>query len=520
METVMLQSGFKVHKYRQSRLDTYYSRMSQDNEHVLVDGHIARVLREQGFDVEEDPRSVYSVEKLFQALNKYSPKYATQPIEDQHLQSGINLAYACFGRAPEIAALTPFPFSVEEISRLTTSKTSSAGLTAYGCSKSESVVRAFERGKQTLLRVKSPEPCLAFKRTQFGGKTRLVWGYPYSMTAIEGIFARPLLDAFKKGTTPLAFAQTTGVIGSKLRRASYRKNWVYSIDMSSFDSSVSSKLIDVAFRIMATWFDMDSSIKIQTGEEISARDVYQQIQTYFKTCPIVMPDGNIYKGRKHGVPSGSYFTQAVDSIVNVIIAGTVSSKFHMGIDRSEIQVLGDDMLFWSNKHISLKLIADYASATFGVTFNPEKSQCVRWDQAPHFLGRNWERGVPDLPVQEVLTRLKFPETFRKYPSDPDYIERQVRLIIASMAASYRSAWKLILDLYFNNGHGIRHVAHPPASVDFMMKLMIDKPHMYYAIRKETYYDINPDYLSGLIRYRLKYEDDIGRDRPIPLLLWV
>lgn len=77
---------------------------------------------------------------------------------------------------------------------------------------------------------------------------------------------------------------------------------------------------------------------------MKCREVFEIIEDYFIHTPIVMPDHHIYYGKKHGVPSGSYFTQIVDSIVNVIIAGTISAKFNMYINKSDIYVLGDDLL--------------------------------------------------------------------------------------------------------------------------------------------------------------------------------
>lgn len=522
MQIVMPQAGFTVQKYQRKALKSYYSRMSNSNEKVLVDDHVNAVLQQQGYIIDEDPRSVYDVDKLYQALNKYGPENSTLPVENDFFKSGVSLAYACFSKPSDVEHANVLDFTIEMINHITTNKKASSGLTAYGEPKEVSMVRAYERGRETLSGKKAPEACIAFARTQFNGKTRLVWGYPYSMTAIEGMFARPLIDIFRRGTTPMALFQPTGVTGALLRRSSYRKTYCYSVDMSSFDSSISSRLIDISFDILSTWFDMSGEIITQNGETFPRSEVFSMIRSYFKTCPIVMPNQHIYKGRRHGVPSGSYFTQVIDSIVNVIIAGTLSARFSMRIDKTEIQVLGDDMVFWSDNHVKLDLLAEYASKVFHVKFNVSKSQCVRYSEEPYFLGRNWLSGVPDIAVSEILKRMKYPERFRHYSNQPILREHQVRLMFRAYAATYRSAWMVLLESYFNaRTTGFRYTQWTPADVDNHMRLMIDQlSEMSPEIRQQVAeLAIPDDFLSGLLRFNLKYGGDVMKHRPIALLFW-
>lgn len=514
------QAGFTIVPYRQPRLKEYYQRMMHSRDKVLVDGHVDAVLQQQDFSIIEDPRSIYNVEKLFEALDRYSPVNTRYPKHTPEYDGGLAFAYACMARPPDIEPMEPLNFTMDMINEITTSKKASAGMTAYGQNKGESMVRAYERGKQTLLGIKAPEACIAFARTQFNNKTRLVWGYPYSMTAIEGMFARPLIDVFRRGTTPMALFQTSGYIGAKLRRSSYRRNYCYSVDMSSFDSSVPPPMIDLAFSIIRTWFNMEGNVTLQTGEQVPKRDAFDLIERYFKTCPIVMPDAHIYKGRRHGVPSGSYFTQIVDSIVNLHIAGSISTKFHMSIDKTDVQVLGDDMVFWSDKHVKLEHMASFASNQFSVTFNASKSQCARFDEEIHFLGRNWIDGMPDLPTGEILKRLKYPERFRKYPKDEFEREHQVRLIIYSMAINYKSAWKLLLDLYYGKD-GFIHSKWRPSDVDNLIRLMQDvrAGSGDYFSKQVTLDTVDPDYLSGNLRFQMVYGGLTLINRPLALLFW-
>jgi len=492
---------FRSHPYRQSRLKEYFKRMSTPRDKPILDDNVAAMLRAQGYSWEESPRSIYSPEMLFEALGNYAPGKVSNQTVDEHLLSGLALARRSFARPEGEIYLEMLPFTPRTIDLVTSNPGGSAGLTSYGSSKAESKTRALERGLEALKGLKAPEPCLAFARTQFNGKTRLVWGYPYSETAIEGLVAYPYLQLLKGSNTPMAFATSTMALGTKLRVASYHNDWAYSVDMSAFDASISEFLITQAFLIIQTWFDLDS---VEPVSGLSCRQIFRHIRKYFLTSPIVMPDGNIYHGRRHGVPSGSFFTQIVDSIVNVVIAGTLSSRFKLHLDRKEIFVLGDDLLFWSDRDIELNRLAQYATETFGIRFNAHKSQKVRSSEPVHYLGRNWTHGIPDLDVEEVVKRMVFPERYRKYSDDPVIRQRQVKLMLLSFASVYWCAWTIAANAVVKSRWSI-----PPGAIESAV----------YG--SSSVDDVeNPDHYSGLMRYIVKYHRERTVSIPhVATLFW-
>nr|QXV86612.1 RNA-dependent RNA polymerase [Partitiviridae sp.] len=478
--------GFNIRPYRMKRLKSYCERMSRDDCHVVFDDNVAAPLRLQGFSIEEAPRSIYKVEKLYEALGRYSPSNAPHVDYDQHVRAGIALAYACFAKPKEAPFLEALPLTPQTIELVTSNNSGSAGLTNYGCSKAESKLRALERGLQTVRGEKAPEPCLAFKRTQFNDKTRLVWGYPYSMTVIEGLLAYPLNQQFKGGNTPMAFAITSGALGTKLRVAAYHKKYAYSLDMSSFDSSLSGKLIHTAFDILKTWFDC-SIVEPSSGKTYG--EIFHLVEGYFIHTPIVMPNSKLYLGKKHGVPSGSYFTQMVDSVVNTIIGGAVSSRFSLNVSRREIFVLGDDLLMWTNRDMDLDTIARYVTSTFGVKMHgAEKSKKFRFDEAVHYLGRDWPNGLPNLAQDEILKRMVYPERYRRYSTDPKRREKEVKLLLLSYASVYWNAWSIVQKSIGSD----RHNAQGSQFIEYSVYV------------GDGAAQVNADHLSGLQRYLSKY----------------
>lgn len=489
--------------YRSSRLKSYYANYTKDNLKVLVDDNVKDMLLAQGYSIPDAPRSIYRVGKLFEALSGYAPgKIPTTGI-DEHVSSGLSLAYSCFARPKDAEPLSILAMTPETIIKVTSNPSGSPGLTNYGCSKAESVTRALERGLQTMKKVKKPEPCLAFKRTQFNDKTRLVWGYPYSMTAVEGLLAYPLIQKFKGGTTPMAFAIASGALGTKLRVASYHKRYAYSLDMSQYDATLSASLIHQAFCVLRTWFD-PKQVEPVSGKTV--KEVFDLIEYYFIHTTIVMPDGNIYIGKDHGVPSGSYFTQMVDSICNVIIAGAISSRYSLHVSKREIFVLGDDILFWSNRKMDLDVIAMYANSTFGVKLHgSEKSAIYRYDEVIHFLGRDWDKGLPSLGEEEIIARMVYPETYRKYSSDPRKREREVRMLILSYASVYKAAWSIAYKLLDGSD---AHYHRGCANLDVNTYIQPDG----------TTGAPPPEYMTGLQRYLRKYvHERVVGDIPITAL---
>lgn len=493
----MQSSGsFVIQPYRRRYLEDYGKRMSKDQLGDIFDDNVAAALSDQEYYIPENPRSIYRVEKLYEALNKYAPANAPYVAFSDDVTYGIRLAYACFARGKR-DYLKMGEFTPEFIRKITSNLQASAGLTAWGQTKADAITRAYERGIQTLQRVKFPEPCVAFKRTQFDDKTRLVWGYPYSMTAIEGLIARPLIDTFKEGVTPMAFATRAVVLGSKLRVSSYHNKFAYAIDVKSFDSSASSKLIHVAFNILRTWFN-PSDVDPTTGCYVMK--VFDLVEDYFIHTPIVMPDLNIYKGKKHGVPSGSYFTQIVDSIINTIYVGTIGHHFNMFVSREDINVLGDDVLFWSNTNVRPEAIASFATKTFGCFFNPKKTHKYLYNQSVQYLGRIWSNGQPDASQEDILVRMVHAERFRRYSKNPQERKREVNLLIASYVTTYRSAYRIWLESY--------------GDVNRTYNSLIELARL-----GETD-SVDPDHISGLQRFRMKYVDTEHRGGdPLALQYW-
>jgi len=421
-----LTKGMYLRKYHNPRAKKTLGWMSQSPGAPLVNGHIFKSLREQGFylDVEADNKSVYDENQLWAALGRYAERVQFCPDEDD-LQNAVNAAMRVFGcDGTKLSRLE----GAEELSRALKLEKAS-GAPCFTTKKD-----AFEGDYQRMLRVaagsKAPEPCVAARRIQHGDngpKTRLVWSFPLSMTMLEAKFARPLIAYFLRVQTPMAFGLHRFHLAGRLVKITNSSTRL-GLDFSGFDSSIVPKLIASAFAILKTHFDLD---------EDGLRE-WKIVESYFIHTPILMPDGNIYRKHK-GVPSGSYFTQMVDSIVNYIALRYLALRLDFSFSDDNVLVLGDDSVVGVSKAFSLSVVSKVLKEELGLTVNAEKSEITHYGDEYAFLGHAWVKGLVTRDPVETAKRLAFPERPKAKDLDPrEYIAARM---VASLVDSTQ-AWPL------------------------------------------------------------------------------
>lgn len=440
--------------FRRVNLKGYIAQMSTPSTNAIFDDNVAEVLASQGIVWEEDPRSLYDPNQLWEALERYGPENAPHFRVDPALQKGIDLAWKVFGSHGEKLEVLSDLDSIRDSLKLT----KSSGLPLL-VSKEESLPYSFDREEQIRLGLKSPNPCIAYKRTQSGNKTRLVWGFPLEMTIMEARFARPLISRMLNGRTTMAFGMMKYELGTDLKYSLREYKHILCLDYSKFDSSISSSLIQICFKILSSWF----------SEEDLSNFGWSEIIRYFICTPIVMPDGHLYTGKRHGVPSGSYFTQLIDSMVNTILIGAFGYAFKEKTHWRSVFVLGDDCIFGVDRNHDLAKVSRFFRG-YGITLNLEKSTM----DVMYFLGAYWDSGFPDNDLTELATKAVFPERFREYPQELTKVER-ARLVLSSYASQYKSAWKFL-----------------------------PKRRSINAMEQEAR-DFKPEYLSGSDRYHWEVE---------------
>ena len=402
--------------FRRKGVDEYVKRMSKPREKAIYDSTVTHMLTSAGYEIPEDPASIYNPDQLWDQLDRYCVKQ--EYVEDEFIDRAIKRAFRAFGyRESYSRKLIPLQSETEIYNAVKLEK--HAGV--YFSTKLDAWNRAWTRQEDVVYKRKRPNPCLAGVRTQRGNKTRLVWMYPLEMTMLEAKFARPLIEVYKEIRSPMPYALRRHEIGARLEYSLKGRNKV-ALDFSKFDSSVPSKLIRTAFRIMATWF--------RDFEDFD-KESWKVIQNYFINTPIVMIDGNLYTGKRHGVPSGSYFTQLVDSIVNYIIITASMLKYDMHPHERRVHVLGDDSVFATDVNVNLSELKSYF-LTKGFKLNVEKSAVVRSNEPIHFIGFDWLHGVPSRETEKALLSLTQPENWRKREDEFKHEQQRAFRLILEM----------------------------------------------------------------------------------------
>lgn len=232
------------------------------------------------------------------------------------------------------------------------------------------------RGRFNPTKVKFP-PCLAGQRggmsTRDDPKTRLVWIYPSEMLVIEGQYA-PLMyrDYMADPDSPMLNGKSAQRLYTEWTCDLREGETLYGIDFSSFDTKVPAWLIHVAFDILRQNIDWSvfEGEKVSKREAQKWRNVWDAMVWYFINTPILMPDGRMFR-KYRGVPSGSWFTQMIDSVVNYILVDYLAAC--QDIEIRKLKVLGDDSAFRSGSDFDLPTAENDACAV-GMIMHPEKCE--------------------------------------------------------------------------------------------------------------------------------------------------
>jgi hypothetical protein len=241
-------------------------------------------------------------------------------------------------------------------------------------------------------------PAMLFTRTQEGGKTRDVWGFPLDKLLIEGMYFLPAFPSFRDNPvlSALRGPDAVDVAMSALLDRRQQDEHIICEDFSKFDQSVKPDLQTMAFAVIGQMFSRGK----QTQEQLRG------IEDNFRSIGIVTPDG-ILSGN-HGVPSGSWWTNVVDSIVHVYLQCLAHDRIER-LRPEKSQVQGDDGVNVLPKSMDERYLEDLYSQA-GIEFNADKT--FVFDEEAVYLQRYYSRdymyggyyrGI--YPIYRALNRL-------------------------------------------------------------------------------------------------------------------
>lgn len=256
-------------------------------------------------------------------------------------------------------------------------------------------------------------PCLAGQRGGMSSidepKTRLVWIYPAEMLVVEGFYA-PLMyqDFMSDPNTPMLNGKSAQRLYTEWCCKLREGETLYGIDFSAFDTKVPAWLIRAAFDILRQniqWDTFDGK-PVSKQDAQKWRNVWDAMVWYFINTPILMPDGRMFR-KYRGVPSGSWWTQMIDSVVNYILIEYLADCQEVEI--RNLRVLGDDSAFRSGIKFDLDIAANDCKPT-GMVIKTEKCEESRDPNDFKLLGTKYKHGRVYRETSEWFKLALYPES--------------------------------------------------------------------------------------------------------------
>lgn len=258
-------------------------------------------------------------------------------------------------------------------------------------------------------------------------KLRVVSMVDLVVIVAELIFAKPVQDFMATQNFYAGGKDATDISGIITNwKVKYDK--FMSIDYSSFDQTISSWLIEDAFSVIREAFVLDERM----GK------LFDVVVHDFVHKDFVLEEGILHSDK--GVPSGSMFTQIIDTIVNVIV---VLTYFNAINSKAEMIVMGDDNAIFTNDPHSIEDMADYIMKNFGLvvkTDDKSNEGSTKRDDVK-FLSRYWRWDGQWRNSHQLLSRLLYPERFRNYSTEvgPEHV-------IFAFILTYRLGMHELLDI--------------------------------------------------------------------------
>lgn len=232
-------------------------------------------------------------------------------------------------------------------------------------------------------------------------KTRLVSMIDIYQICAELKFAKPFQQKLVRAEW-YSGGKSDRYIGNQIYRYKRRYTKFISLDYSSYDQSISAWMIREAFDVIREAFDSH-----EFDEEL-----FKIIREDFINKVFITPDGLVEAHK--GVPSGSMWTQIIDSIVNRLMIDTYMNAIKCSDYR--MLIMGDDNLIFINQDIDITSMSDYLMRNFGCEMNPSKVDFGLTSGDIVYLSRYWrDDGVWRHP-NVLIAKLCYPERFRDYRS--------------------------------------------------------------------------------------------------------
>lgn len=239
-------------------------------------------------------------------------------------------------------------------------------------------------------------------------KIRPVWGVPFRVLVLEGVFFRNMLNSFirynQESLIPLTGIGKTRfqISESIIKRFRSKPGKTVSVDYERFDSRVPSFLWALFFASLEPYIDY---------KHLATEEVYKGLMAYSCFSPYCWNSTKLCF-QKRGIPSGSLLTSLFGTYVNrlVINYAFLEANNDKRTAADDACVLGDDLIFKQGSLTLSKLIS--VAAYFGLVIRESECLISSNKQNIDFLGYFWD--IQNRPIQVeqwYIAHLSLPSRF-------------------------------------------------------------------------------------------------------------
>jgi len=250
-------------------------------------------------------------------------------------------------------------------------------------------------------------------------KVRPVWGYPVDVVLEEARFFLPLLAYLKEEVNVrdsfYGLGMETARSGHEHLARSFSQPGIklsLSGDLTNFDARVPAWTIRDVFSLVSDWFDfskvLDSEGKYWNVNVGQSCRRWKAMLSYFINTKVRSPSG-LRIQKSSGVPSGSMWTNFVDTCVNAVQFRTALYRTTGSLPAKDYYYGDDSQVFLVQSSISLDALAAELLRAFGAILSVDKTILTDNPDNIHWLGYYYRPGGPRRPMDFIVASTFYPE---------------------------------------------------------------------------------------------------------------
>jgi len=243
-------------------------------------------------------------------------------------------------------------------------------------------------------------------------KQRVTFVGASAIVVNEQKFVAPVIEKMKTiPNYPIMFGKNVIPRLSKMHNQTPFPKGSYSceLDISKMDRNLRTATIRRGVDVMENMIDFDhwKGKKLREAQKKRWMRTWFFVVYYLLHTPVMKPNGEI-QFLDGAMPSGSSFTQLIESIISMIMFVFFSLKYGFGI--YDLKVLGDDCKAITQGRPRQEDIAECYLRTFSAVLNTVKTKIRRADrEGPEFLGYQFRNGFLYRPTMDWFKLMLHPE---------------------------------------------------------------------------------------------------------------